>query len=340
MKESEFSLIYHIIYNRQHRYYIKGRKRYSYPNPANDMKRRLFATFCFLACLHAIYAQSSHSSSLHLHRTRSGHYAFSTLLNGKVLTSVMIESGIHAALVDSAFLFSHLDELDIEVHHNDMNKEINLGGTVYRISHLAKGMLHFGNATYDGRILVLANYRDETEMTIPIHRLRHTFDWDSRIVMLDLEGGHMRMLTRKELRVWQGTRHKINRRSYERMPAVKTHIAFNIDGETTVIEGNFNIDLGNPMLLYLREQSPTVGQILGENEHLKLTVGRNRQGHIVAKTFTPKRCAILGERFEQPIICITDKLRRFTTDGLIGLPFFMGRTVAFDFENNFLHIRE
>ena len=304
------------------------------------MKRRLLAIFFVLTGLLAISAQTNHSASLHLYRTHSGHYAFNTLLNGKVLTSVMIESGIHAALVDSAFLFSHLDELDIEVRPNDMNKEINLGGTIYRISHLAKGMLQFGNATYDGRILVLANYRDETTITIPIHRLHHTYDWNSRIVMLDLEGEHMQMLTRKELREWQGTHHKINRRSYERMPAVKTHIAFSIDGHTTVIEGNFNIDLGNPMLLYLREQSATVEHVLDENKQLKLAVGRNRHGHIVAKTFTPERCAILGQRFEQPIICITDKLRRFTTDGLIGLPFFMGHTVAFDFENNVLYIRE
>ena len=94
------------------------------------------------------------------------------------------------------------------------------------------------------------------------------------------------------------------------------------------------------MLLYLREQSATVEHVLDENKQLKLAVGRNRHGHIVAKTFTPERCAILGQRFEQPIICITDKLRRFTTDGLIGLPFFMGHTVAFDFENNVLYIRE
>ena len=285
-------------------------------------------------------AQLPSPTSLHLQRTRSGHYAFNTLVGGRALASVMIESGIHAALIDSAFLFAHLDELNIKVSPNDMNKEINLGGNVYRISHLAQGKLKFGDAIYDGRLLVLANYRNETEITIPIHRLQHVHDWNSRIVMLDLQGGHMQMLTRKELREWNCTRHKINRRSYERMPAVKTHIAFNIGGETSVIEGNFNIDLGNPMLLYLRNQSHAVQHMLDENSQLTLTVGRNQHGQVVAQTFMPKRCAILDKCFESPIICITDRLHRFTTDGLIGLPFFMGRTVAFDFENNFLYIKE
>lgn len=285
-------------------------------------------------------AQTTLSTSLHLQRTRSGHYAFNTLVGGKVLASVMIESGIHAALIDSAFLFANLDELDIKVSSNDMNKEMNLGGNVYRISHLAQGKLEFGNAIYDGRLLVLANYRDETEITIPIHRLQHAHDWNSRIVMLDLEGGRMQMLTRKELREWSSTRHKINRRSYKRMPAIKAHIAFNINGETSVVGGNFNIDLGNPMLLYLRSQSHTVQHMLDENSRLTLSVGRNQRGQIVAQTFIPKQCAILGKCFDSPIICITDRLHRFTTDGLIGLPFLMGRTVAFDFENNFLHIKE
>lgn len=304
------------------------------------MKQRLLTIICCLVFAHTLFAQTSHSTSLHLYRTQSGHYAFNTLINDKVLASVMIESGIHAALVDSSYLFNHLDELDLEVYPNDMNKEMNLGGNIYRITHIAKGKLRFGNAVYNGRILVLAHYRDETELTIPIQRLYHAHDYNSRIVMLDITNKHMQMLSRRDLREWNSTRHKINRRTYERMPAIKTHIAFNINGETAVIEGNFNIDLGNPMLLYLREQSDAVERMLHENEHIELTIGRNRHGQAVAQTFTPKRCAILGELFEHPIICITDKLNRFTTDGLIGLPFFMGRKVAFDFEDNFLYIQK
>ena len=304
--------------------------------------RRVLTTLLCCTIYFMVHAQFVGYEALLLNRTKSGHYAFHTMLNHQIPTSIMIESGISKALIDSAFLFTHANQLQLKIRNNDMNKEINLGGTVYRISHIAEGTLQFGTAVYKGQILVLANYRDDTEITIPIQRLTHTADWGSRIVLLDLTKGYLQMLTRKELRNdWASTnRYRINRRTYERMPALKTPITFNVGGKDIVIHGNFNLDLGNPMPLYLRSQSSIVTDMLNENPQLQLLVATDLQGNPVTKAFVADDCHIADKPIGRSTICILDQLRRFTTDGLIGLPFFMHQTAVFDFENNYLYLRE
>ncbi|MBR5147931.1 MAG: hypothetical protein IKV15_01880 [Bacteroidaceae bacterium] len=301
-------------------------------------KRLILILFCCLSNM--LWAQVDPVGGIRLYRTRSGHYAFHTLLNDRVLSSVMIESGIHAALIDSAFIHKHQHELGLTIRPNNMNKEINLGGTVYRITHRAKGSLKMSDCVYEGEFLVLSHYRNETEVTIPIQRLRQKNDWGSRIVMLDIKNNQMRMLTRNELQSWDCTRHKINHRSYMRMPAISTTITITTSESTLSLEGNFNIDLGNPMPLYLREQSLEVQRFLNENKTITLTAGYNQRGEVVAQAFKPFSCEILGHTLSLPTICVTDKLQRFTTDGLIGLPLFMEHAVAFDFDNDYLYIQE
>lgn len=301
-------------------------------------KRLILILFCCLSNM--LWAQVDPVGGMRLYRTRSGHYAFHTLLNDRVLSSVMIESGIHAALIDSAFIHKHQHELGLTIRPNNMNKEINLGGTVYRITHRAKGSLKMSDCVYEGEFLVLSHYRNETEVTIPIQRLRQKNDWGSRIVMLDIKNNQMRMLTRNELQSWDCTRHKINHRSYMRMPAISTTITITTSESALSLEGNFNIDLGNPMPLYLREQSLEVQRFLNENKAITLTAGYNQRGEVVAQAFKPFSCEILGHTLSLPTICVTDKLQRFTTDGLIGLPLFMEHAVAFDFDNDYLYIQE
>ena len=303
-------------------------------------KRFIFTFFCWCLLCNMLWAQVTPTGGMQLYRTQSGHYAFHTLLNDRVLSSVMIESGIHAALIDSAFIHKHQHELGLTIRPNNMNKEINLGGTVYRITHRAKGPLKMSGCVYEGELLVLAHYRDETEVTIPIQRLHQKNDWGSRIVMLDIKNKHMRMLTREELRRWDCPRHKINRRSYMRMPAINTTIAIKTSDSTLSLKGNFTIDLGNPMPLYLREQSLGVQQLLDGNKAITLTAGYNQQGEVVAQAFKPLSSEILGHTFTLPTICVTDKLQRFTTDGLIGRPLFTEHAVAFVFDNDYLYIQE
>lgn len=303
------------------------------------MKRFVAILFCSVFIGNSLYAQVNQARYMPLYSTASGHYAFHTLINDKVMSQVMIESGIYAAVIDSAFFFKHKKELGMMALPNDRNKELNLGGKIYRITHRAKGKLPMGNMVYKGEVLILANYRNDTPITLPIQNLYHRSDWGSRIIMLDLDGGKLQMLTRSELGQWQGRRYKLNRNTYGRMPAVNGTVVFDTPKGKIVLEGNFNIDLGNPMPLYLREQSEAVKEFLEGNKEIQLTLGTSRSGQTLM-TLIPQRCTMLGCTFERPVICITDRLLRFTTEGLIGLPLFKGRIAAFDFEKYYLYIQE
>lgn len=303
------------------------------------MKRFIVIVYCCFLIGHALYAQIYQANYMPLYRTASGHYAFHTLINDKVMGQVMIESGIYAAIVDSAFFFKHKEALGMVALPNDRNKEMNLGGKVYRITHRAKGKLPMGNMVYKGEVLILANYKNDTSITLPIQNLYHRSDWGSRIIMLDLDGGKLQMLTRSELKQCQGRRYKLNRNTYGRMPAVKEMVVFETPGGKVVLEGNFNIDLGNPMPLYLRGQSEAVKELLERHKELHPALGTSRSGQTL-KTLLPQRCTLLGCTFEHPVVCITDRLFRFTTEGLIGLPLFRGRIAVFDFENYYLYMQE
>lgn len=304
------------------------------------MKKKLISiAFNLLIIGSTLHAQSYKAQYMPLQRTQSGHYAFFTLLNDKVMGEVMIESGIYTAIIDSAFFFKHKKELGIIASPNDRNKEMNLGGKVYRITHRAKGTLPMGNMKYKGEMLILSNYKNDTPITLPIQNLHHRSDWGSRIIMLDLDGGKLQMISRSELHQWTAKRFKINRNTYGRMLAIKSTIVFDTPEGQKELQGNFNIDLGNPMLLYLISQSTAVKELLEKDAGMRPSVGTTQNGHTIT-TLTPQQCSLLGQTFENPIICITDKLTRFNTEGLIGLPFFKGSIVAFDFENNYLYIKE
>ena len=309
------------------------------------MPRKLFYTvLCCMLCYVASAQYAVSPGTMRLSKTKSGHYAFNTLCNHKLLTSVMIESGIHAALIDSSYFFSHRQELGVKVHPINtevMSGTINLGGIVYRITHLGKGKIPMGPVTYEGEILILANYENDTPITIPIQRLKHSYDWNSHIVMLDIKGEEMRMLTHKELRSWQGRRYKINRSTYKRMPAIRTTISITSNGIKSELEGNFNIDLGNPMLLYLLGNRPKVAELFEPNGQIALApIAYDPNGGISIQAFVPEQCDILGNQFAKPTICVTNKFKRFTSEGLIGLGFLERHIVAFDFDNNYLYIKE
>ena len=67
----------------------------------------LFILFGNLCC----FAQKD--VTFKLSRADSGHYMFPVMLNGEVKASALLESGIHAMLVDSAFAF--------EMFHNPLS---------------------------------------------------------------------------------------------------------------------------------------------------------------------------------------------------------------------------
>lgn len=275
--------------------------------------------------------------------TKQGsHYFFTADVNNAKGVTVMLESGIPAMLVDSAFAFSRgvLDGLELMATAD--NEKINLGGKTYTITHKAKGLVRLGRHTsYRGEVFVLPNYAKKHEVAIPVQFLHNDHDGGSSIVSLDLSCQRLQMLDRKTLDTEKSayTRTKINHNSYMGMPAVKTKLSINDGKRERVMKGNFVIDLGNPALLFLLHQNKHVQRFLSDNSDMELQQARNPRGEVVAEAIVTQQCRLCSLTFPNAVVAVTKALPRFTSHGNIGLKFFEAKVVLFDFDKSYMYVK-
>lgn len=268
-----------------------------------------------------------------------GHYVFTTTVNHKDSVCFLLESGIHVMLIDSAFVVEHSGLLDVELIPIKQKQKMNLGGKVYHITHKTKGTIDIGNgAVYHGEIFVLSNYDCPWKAAIPVQNLRHKKD-NSRTFELDLANNMIYVLTKTlaDQRKEGCLKYEINTDTYMEMPAVRTSLKL-ADGKE--LQGNFNIDLGNPMLLFLRQQDEKVQTFLNENSALEILQARDANGKVVAEAFVAEQCSLCGIPFMNATIAITKSLPRFTTQGNIGLRFFASTLSIFDFDKLELWVKQ
>lgn len=271
------------------------------------------------------------------------HYGFTASLNGGGETTILLESGIHVMLIDSAFAFSNKDLLGLEIVPNRDKESMNLGGHTYDITHKAKGEIRIGrDLSYKGEIFILPNYADGYEVALPIQNLRWQTDRNSRIVALDFDSKTLWMVSRKTVkRETEGfAKMKINTDTYLKMPAVRTTLSILEGGKTRTLDGNFVLDLGNAAFLFLLHQSKAVQDFRAANPDISLQQARNKKGDIVAEAVVADSCSLCGLEFGKSVVAITKALPRFTADGDIGLKFFDGSTVIFDFGKSLLYIKQ
>lgn len=296
---------------------------------------------CLLLCNSVAIAQEFYADTFKLEK-KSGHYIFNASINNKVDASFLLESGIHVMLIDSLFAFDNRESLGVELIKNAAQDKMNLGGRVYNITHKANGTIKISNnTTYEGEIYVLANYKSYFDIAIPIQRLCNNID-RSHIVKLDLVNNRLEISNRTSCKkITKGySTQAINYNSYLKMPAVKTTINIYQAGKRRVLNGNFNLDLGNAALLFLFQQSVTAQQFLTNNSDIELQQAFNRKGIPIAKAMEADSCKLCSVEFTKPIIAITNSLPRFTTDGNIGLKFFENCTAIFDFDKSKLYIKD
>ena len=294
-----------------------------------------FAAFVQV-CVSAQNVTSSESFEL---QKQGSHYVFAADVNGKAEAVVLLESGIPAMLVDSSFVFGSgaLDNMELVPTKGE---KINLGGAVYVITHKAEGTVKLGEQTsYRGGVFVLSGYARNYEMAVPVQGLHNDKDNGSCIVRLVLEDNCLQMLSRTELR---GNRKgysktKLNTDTYLEMPAVRTKLVLDNGKNARVLKGNFNVDFGNPELVFLMHQHKDVQKFLTENTDLELRQGRNPRGEVVAEFLLAESCQLCEAEFSNAVILITKALPKFTATGNIGLKFFKPIDVIFDFDRNMMY---
>ena len=116
----------------------------------------------------------------------------------------------------------------------------------------------------------------------------------SRIVRLDLGNNVLQVISRASLRLrGRGySKVKMNTDTYLGMPAVETNVMIRYASRARKLKGNFNIDFGNPELLFLMHQHKDVQQFFAENSDIQLRQARNPQGDVVAQFVIADECRI------------------------------------------------
>ena len=271
---------------------------------------------------------------------QGAHYTFVASINGKANATVLLESGISAMLVDSAFVFSSGVLSDLELVPTAGKAKMNLGGRVYVITHKACGTVKIGeNISYRGEVFVLSGYAENYNAAVPVQYLHNENDNGSRLVRLDLSNNILQLISRTSFRKQQAfSKVKMNTDTYLGMPAVETTVLIGYGSQSRKLKGNFNIDFGNPELLFLHHQHKDVQQFFADNSDIQLRQARNPRGEVVAQFMIAEECQICGTKFPNAVIAITENLPRFTTTGNIGLKFFNSIEAILDFDKNMMYL--
>lgn len=273
--------------------------------------------------------------------TKQGaHYVFSANINDRAEATILLESGIPAMLVDSAFVFSTGIFSDMELQPAEGTTKMNLGGRVYTITHKANCAVKITDQiSYRGDVFVLSGYTQNHQAAVPVQYLYNDADRGSRVVCLNLRENSLQMISRTSLRKRQkgSTKIKMHTDTYLSMPAVETTLVIESENGQKQLKGNYIIDFGNPELMFLLQQDQDVQQFLADNPDIQLRQARNPRGEVVAQFMIADQCQLCGKQFSNAVIAITANLPRFTTTGLIGLKFFLSTDSIFDFDNNLMY---
>ena len=287
----------------------------------------------FTLCINLCYAQRS--VMFKLKKAESGHYILPLKFNDTIKADALLESGIHALLVDSAFAFNNQKELGI--NFSACSKKMNLGGRIYRISHTADTTLLLNDGVvYKGEVMALVDFDRPYQVAVPIQNLYHANG--RRILKLDLSQSQLQILDDNTVADNQWTALRMNTETYLKMPAIESELTFQGEDYNASLKGIFNIDLGNPMLLFLFEQHQAVKNFFQQNPKIQLLNGYDRKGNVIAQAFNPEALIIADFKFANPTIAITKSLPKFTTEGSIGLKFFLHTAILFDFDKGVCYL--
>ena len=301
-----------------------------------------FLTALFILLTFDLSAQSNTEGDTFSLTKKGAHYIFNASINGIADATILVESGIPALLVDSAYVFSSGILSNMELTVTDKEK-LNLAGRVYKITNKANGTVRIGNNTsYKGEVFVLANYDyGPYEVAVPVMYLHNDLDDESRIVNLDLGNQSLQMLSRASLNAKKDTysEGRMNTDTYLGLPAIEASVTLDDGIKPRTLSGNFMIDFGNPELLFLLHQTEEVQKFLADNADMELRDATAPNGEVVGQFILTKQCQLFGITFPNAVVVITRNLPLFTAAGNIGLKFFEKTDAVFDFDQSVVYMK-
>ena len=304
-------------------------------------KRKTLMLLCMISICTTLFAQpySDREESFAL-TLNTGHYMFTADINGVAPATIMLESGIPALLVDSAFAFSTgcLQELNLE----PSDRSIRLGADKFRITHQANGTVRIGrNTSYRGKVWILAGYADKKDISIPLQYIHNEAD-NTSIVFVDLASGRMDMYCREHLNepgIKAGSSFSINTNTYMKMPAVKTVMTVREGGRDRKLKGNYVIDFGNAEMMALFAHNKKVQKFLDSNSDMELHDAKTPSGQVIGQIILSDECSLLSKNIPDAVVVITKTGSNFRSEGILGLKFFQTAPVILDFDRRRMYLR-
>lgn len=92
----------------------------------SNMRTLLSLIVFIIAECNLAFAQQNNADVFKLKKV-DGHYVFNAQINQSVESRILVESGIHVMLIDSAFAFNHQEELHLNLVPHQSEQKMNLG---------------------------------------------------------------------------------------------------------------------------------------------------------------------------------------------------------------------
>lgn len=261
---------------------------------------------------------------------KGSHLYFGADIAGKQ-ADIMLESAIPAFLIDRDFYEQVLSKTDLQFEPS--SAKITLMHEKYNISFKASGKLKVGNAIYDGPIFILDDFGD---FRIPIQNLRNQHG-DIVPIGIDLKKGLLSVGV-SAANTNAGKSYKMKTDKSLGFLTVTSPMEIQSAGKYCKMKGDFAIDFGNPMLLFLMKQHKSLAKAIEKGE-ITLTDAHNKEGVVIAQGIYANEMTICGRTYKDSSIGVTDKMPSIKQLGLLGIPFY-GSLTVFDFAKSRMTVFE
>lgn len=209
-----------------------------------------------------------------------GFYYFDATVNGHENTRLLAESGIPGILISESEFERLFNECQFEKIDSAPAEIVNQLGTT-QVKQLLKGKIRIGDLSYRGSIWVVGKHKilSETDIAIPIHRLKNEKDSTAYVIQLDFKKNMLDMVRESSIDKSQMKSFKIV--GYYPKPIFESELFVSDKlGHYGRLSGKFILDLGNPMPLYLFYKNPEVKKFLSEKE-FKIIYADDKKGNII-----------------------------------------------------------
>lgn len=280
-----------------------------------------------IALSSSLHAQSGTHFAL---TKEESHFFFTAELCGSQ-EKIMLESGLPAFLVGQDFYEQYLKKSDLAFEQSKANIRLRLFNSLYRILFQANGPISVGEAVYDGPIFILEDFEG---LSMPVQYLKDA-KTGKAIVMINLPEGYFTVGKDVDDTEWEWGHYPLYYNQMN-MPTIKAKLNIHTTKGEACLKGDFIVDFGNPMLLFLMRQHKSIVKAIRKG-HIELQNGYDNDGHLVSQGIYADKVSLCGRKYHDISIGITDKMQSIEQLGLLGLPFYEV-PVVLDFDNKIMKI--